>query len=468
MHRFLTARFILALYLSPVPAVMGTELASLGPRLAQVEFQLISGHIRMLKAAMGLEESIPHGFVSAVAETISIVESHSVELTDSPFIAALDPDRPAFSPVQKKSLSVEFRARDGRRVGWQKAVAPFPTLFWENSAGQARESIPVFSVDNNSLQMLHQQNSAGILFLKIAEGWHVQFSGRADEPKYFDSHLKFSNSAVVQGEFFAVFPNAQPGSHFIILDNPSIAGHLVVPLPVLIGSATFLDASQIQKYDLKGKVLNELDEDPEELVAPSVPYKVQLFSPDSKESTVSAYISSKGRFHLKQFYAIPNYPLILDVVSQDEAGNHLEYLHRYQVFPEDSGSIILRRISDRKILHWAKKGPGQKVNPQSSLIVATLQDVVDEHHDSLLVPKVESVFTDLNIDSDVYTISPSVKQLPKKDRLLQLYENRMVVFNVSGLPLAKVIDEKKINGDIWSRLVLGVTPGVVLIIDSND
>jgi hypothetical protein len=206
-------------------------------------------------------------------------------------------------------------------------------------------------LDTNSVALLGVKNGAsyirgmGLVVGTLPEGYEVSYSGRSEEPEYFE---------VQSRKYFAIL-NAEPGAGVITLTHStSQEKTTTVFSPVLEGTITYLD-----------------------LIEPvQTQFGVRVTKGDSKQvdrlrlgistrGEMDAITRGDGRALFRGIYLMPGYPSYVDVSSKyrSQVGPNYRYLLQAR---DRQGQYLLQQQPEEKLYRWiGQLGP---MGPNEGLI----------------------------------------------------------------------------------------------------
>lgn len=355
------------------------------------------------------------------------------------------------TPVQDgivKEMTVESGSSGTVSKGWQEVEAPD---HWATLTRESNQSIPVLS--DNAAQILGAlsgtsvEHEAGVVFGKLAAGWSVRISGRAEKPVFFDSQDQSITADDLEGERYFAFVNVDPGAHLVYLTNSIGADAAGVGIPVLQGTSTFVDLSSPSHGTVKGRVLDGGDGGADAL--PDVRVRV-LGKADAEVVT-----DSEGRFSIPDVITLGDHPVFMESDAEDG------FTHRYQIQPSQLGGVTLYRLDQDAINTFLSQLEGS-VSPDSGLILAAVPGLVaSQEGNSVLMPDIKSLAGNPTLHPELYTIS-SNGQL-EIGHPLDANSTRLISVQVPEGPAlvsAKAGEGRKV---VWSELIMS-SPGVVSLV----
>ncbi len=314
------------------------------------------------------------------------------------------------------------------------------TLSWWNFSqhaldqSDAKQGVRLFS-QNTALMLakllkVDLQTSAGIVFGKVAPGYTVELSGRAESPYYLDREF--------------VFLNVAPGAHLIYLrDEKGLGG--VVAVPVLGGHATrvFLETQKEAPlvghvYDARYQELRGLKE-----------ISVRVVGQNSKNTITD----TEGGFRIKGVLRIADYPIFLE--TEGKRG----YTHRHRILPVAGQIERLFRFSEKQMEYLFAQIEGG-VSPESGVVVSSFPGLVEKYADTALYPQLYPLLDNQPILPETYTLS--AEDTLFVHRPMEKNSPRFISIQVpEGPNLVKI--ETKEQKVIWDQIVIS-SPGVVQVL----
>jgi hypothetical protein len=349
----------------------------------------------------------------------------------------------------------EMLSREPGETGWflSSGYQHLPTLEW---VGDSQKDLETPLISENTARMLSTlagasiQKDAGIVFGKLAPGWRIDFSGRADIPIYLDSNLRVVTSEDVGTERYFVFLNAAPGAHLVYLSNVVESGSGAVAFPIMGGTATYLDLAHMTYTGFSGHVVLTGVDGQE--MRPLSRATVRLVG----QAPAAGVTNGKGYFRFDNVLIVSDYPVFVE--TDKGAG----FTHRYRILPKNLQDLTLFRLSKNQINDWIGQIEGG-VSSDSGLLLAAVPGVVADQPNVTLVPSVRSIAPTLRMIPETYTLTPTDLLQPRT--ALERDENRFLGVEVpEGPVLAQVVQlagEKKTV--IWSELTF-VSPNVITLV----
>lgn len=351
--------------------------------------------------------------------------------------------------------SSEMLSREPGETGWlvSSSYQHLPTLEW---VGDSHRDLETPLISENTSRMLGTlagtplQRDAGLVFGKLAPGWKIDFSGRAEIPVYLDSNLRIVTSDEVGSERYFVFLNAAPGAHLVYLNHAESGGDGAVAFPVMGGTATYLDLTHISYASVYGQVVLAGDEVDDRRAISRATVRVV------GQASATGATNRRGYFHFDSVMVAADYPIFV------ETDKGTGFTHRYRVLPKNLQNLTLYRISRHQVEDWIGQIEGG-ISSESGIVLAAVPGVVANQPDITLLPSVRSVAPTLRMIPETYTLTPADLLHPRT--ALEVDENRFLGIEVpEGPVLAQVsqdADGKK--GVVWSELTIA-SPNVVTLV----
>jgi hypothetical protein len=381
----------------------------------------------------------------------SAIQSHSGDIAlrmtanDRPtmqiFNEAFDADK-LVQGVRSRVLTLE-----DKNVGWRIYRAQD---HWNTVSRTTSESVPFLAP--NSVQLLGYlsgskiEKEAGIVFGKVPSGWTVHFSGRSERGIFLnEERLPVSSADVSKSRYFA-FVNSAPGAQFLELKGHGVSDRGVLAIPVLAGSATYVDLSDLSIKTFSGFVYDGGESKP----APLSGVHVRLSGIEGEDTITD----SAGHFEIPGVLTVSDHPIYVETDSVDG------FTHRYEVSPAHLSDKNLFRLSERQIQTWIDQLEGG-ISPESGLLVAAVSaEVTNKYVGQNLTGQVSTLTPFTNLIPEVYQIAAS-GQLQIEEGL----DNRVPRFLAVQLPegpaTAEVFDKNQKL--IWSRLFVA-QPRIINIV----
>jgi hypothetical protein len=369
-----------------------------------------------------------------------------------PFIEAFD-WATAVESAKTDALTVENPEgvfTESGRTGWSIARAPqhLPTLYWLNG-----KSAPLIS--NNAALLLSTlagaglsvQSETGMVFGKVPSGWTVELSGRAERPVVLtsDNHVVPAQSS--EGDRYFAFLNTEPGAHLIYLVGPLGKPNGAVAVPVLPGTASYLDLSLVTRKSVTGRVFDAEAATPRPVKGAQVRVAGQ--------TGATAVTDERGEFSISGVSIISNYPIY---VETDAATG---YTHRYKVPSGHERDLMLFRMGEKQIAQWLAQLEGG-ISGASGIIVAAVPRPVGLSTDHMVFPAAESLVNAANLKPETYTLSSS-GQLQINTPLKADAARFLTVQVPDGPTIVRLDDQRQTM--VWSELVVS-QPGIVNVVSA--
>ena len=344
------------------------------------------------------------------------------------------------TPSHVEPISNERGGAPGEVLGWDltRAENHWPTLTWKAGVGATRV-VPL--VSNNALFFLANlaqpsvkvQNGAGIVFGKVAAGWNVELSGRAERPVFLTADGRQVAIGDMESDRYFAFLNVEPGSHLIYLMNRlGTAG--VVAIPALSGVSTYADVTQPVQRTVTGHVY---DSGSSKFAGLS---NVQVRVVGQQNANVTT--GASGDFRIANVTVIDHFPLYLETDADIGA------THRYRVLAGQEGNLSLYRLRDEQVRELVDQLEGG-VSQDSGLIVAATPQIVESEPEGLF-PSVYSLLPTPTLRPETYTMDNS-GQLEVNTSLTADAVRFASVQVPDGPALARL--ENKAQANVWSELV---------------
>lgn len=403
----------------------------------------------LVSAAAAPVESNSKETPAAVSD--SIVMTHSGAGTS--WITPLAHE--AFSvPAERVGATIEVISTEGLEVGnhprWAHARAEghWPTLAYvKGSEAGKPESIPV--VSDNTVKILgaisgvNVESNAGIVYGKIAAGWTVDFSGRAESVIYLDNALSRVAEEDTSADRHFIYTNAAPGGHLLYGVNRADGRSGAVALPVRPGKVTYIDMSRPESVTLRGEVM-----DASSTYGDGIPgVHVRILG----HHAAGGISDSLGRVEIDEIVAFSPHPVYIEAADQDG------HKHRYQLRPAQLDGASLFYFSGQQIKRWISSIPGG-VSPQSGMIVAAVPALGPMARAATLYPVVTSIDeSTLSAQAHVIRRDGQVQPRGALDSALP----RVLGTQVSdGFNLLEVRSGDRL---VWSELIR-TSPGVINVV----
>jgi len=379
------------------------------------------------------------------------------------FVEAFDPHRTTIASVREEAISLEFVETGRWKRGWTYAFSRghWPTIYWMDTREEP-SWIPL--VGNNTLQGLRhlgsfgvkQQAGLGMIFGVIDSGWQVQMglSDTEGDPWYFDEQGKALKSDRFEGRrWFALF-NVRPGSRVLYVRSQDLSGG--VALPVLAGSASYLNLTQVSSSGrLSGVLFDENDDEAEPAVLAGSTVRV------IGQSAV-AITDTQGKFQFDHLVTVGSYPLYIESYKAVETVSgqlsYLGYTHRYRIFPDAMQDLALFRVSRAQMRVW--KQQWGEVGDMGGMVVAAFMHPDRFKSTMRLVPTTQSL---LPHHSGILTASiGNDGVLGNLGSFLSAHHNRVVSTQIPEGPAVMRLGDVS-RGNVWQELFFAA-PNVVTVL----
>lgn len=342
-----------------------------------------------------------------------------------------------------------FEASDSG-ANWVRAEAPdhLQTLIRRNA--DPAEAIPLIS--NNAGRLLSTlagttlQAEAGIVFGKVASGWGVRLSGRSERPIFLNAQNQTISSQQVEGDRYFAFLNVEPGAHLLYLVNRSGIEEGAVGVSSLVGTATYLNLTQISHIKVGGKVFDGS----EASVRPLQGAEVRVLGSVSTHSQTDSF----GSFTIDHVLKVGNYSIYFETDAQNG------FTHRYQVSSSNVSDVVLYRLNEKLIQGWVNQLEGS-ISPESGLIVAAAPNLVSASGKrAKLFPSVRSLSSNPTLRPEVYTLSGDGSL--QVSTALDADNFRFISLQIPEGPAQVTLTEAK-GGIAWSEMIMA-SPAVINMI----
>jgi hypothetical protein len=320
----------------------------------------------------------------------------------------------------------------------------WPTLFWQGPPPAKKVSSPLIS--RNTAKLLERlagtslQPETGIVFGRIAGGIRVEFSARAERVLYFDAQNHVIDGTDLSGARSFALVNAAPGARIVY--TSSNAG---LAIPVIAGTATYLDLTQLKKFPVRGKVLDGSSQGQRPLRGSRV--TVAGFPGASVET------DAQGAFDLGEITGIEGFPLYLETEMNGS------YTHRYRVDTGKAAELTLFRMTNDQIETWISQLEGG-ISNQSALVLAALPDLLSSSNDPQYFATLRTLAANPTLVPETYTLSPA-GQLEVGVPVQRQQPRFLSVQIPEGPAIAQLEDKGK--RIFWSELVMA-SPNVINLI----
>ncbi|MCM2277980.1 MAG: hypothetical protein NDJ89_07865 [Oligoflexia bacterium] len=367
-------------------------------------------------------------------------------------IEAFSDDQASIHSATTEMLTSETLQTQGPVRGWEISHAPG---HWPTLTRRSPNAVPLISENNARLLAAavgaRLETQAGIVFGRIADGWSVEFSGRAERMLQLSRDFSTVSPATRDGERYFVLMNAAPGAHLIQLTSRCAGETGAVGIMVMPGTATYLDFSRVARTQVNGRVLDAGRAEVKALRDITVGV---LGSPLSSKVRSGRH----GEFVLKDVLVVGDFPLFLE--TDTDPASLQGFVHRYERDPSKLKDVMLYRFGETQIQEWTSQLKGGISEDSGLLLALAPQEIIALHEPSPLFPKIETLASSATLEPETYALS-AVGQLlvnsavdPESPRVLgvQMPEGPALLRLESG--------EGRLA---WSRLTV-TSRGVVSII----
>jgi hypothetical protein len=381
--------------------------------------------------------------------------------------------------ISAESVDADETIKRGWNLSLSASADHWPTLNWFDPSVDAKQFIPLLhnntvkSFETARLGNIVQQAGAGIVFGKIASGWQVEFAeediiGRKS-PLFLDSQALIMGNEDVDAERYFVYLNVNPGSRVVYLNSRHGGGSGGVALPVMAGTATYLDLSKISVDKKVSGILYDEVHTAEEPLWPLAGATVRVIG----QASAVVVTDSNGGFEANHLVTAASYPIYIEsdkLVETDMGENKRSgFTHRYRILQKEMENLKLYRISRSQVKGWLKQLSGpinqetgieEPISKESGIVVASLSQMIDSHPDLNLFPSVRAIPSSSSLVPETYTLSSS-GQLEVLAPL-QSTEPRFIGVQVPEGPVVTQVTDQGRNV-IWSELTFA-SPGVINMI----
>jgi len=351
--------------------------------------------------------------------------------------------------VERSALAHEGSATV-KQSHWEKvsATSHWPTIVWETEQRKPK-SVPLIS--NNTALLLAKlaggaalQSQAGIVFGRIPKGWNVEFSGRAESLLTVNSDNQVM--LTVFEERYFVFLNASPGAHLLFVsEHDGAKTQASVAIPVLEGTATYIDLTAPQTKRLAGRILDAHSTSAKGLAGVSV----RVIGQPGK----AARTNKQGDFKIENVITYSDIPVFIDVESKKD------FTHRYRVSAASIGNLAVFMFKKGRILEMLSQLEGG-ISPESGMVIAAAPGVVAQYGSASIYPLVRTVHSSSSLVPETYTLS--VDNRMNVDGALTNESSRFIAVQVpEGLNAALILDNQKRT--LFSELLIA-SPGVINVL----
>lgn len=345
-------------------------------------------------------------------------------------------------PVTTQKVTHEIPTLPNQlEAGWELVTSQD---HWSTLYRHLGNSIPVIS--RNSMWLLAKlagtpvQAETGVVFGKVPSGWSVNFGGRSERPIFLNASMQTISAHVFEGERFFVLLNAAPGAHPIYLAQGDGQARGAVGVPVMSGTATYLDLTWMSQQTVRGKLHQD---------EPLYETEVRALG----NTAATSAVETNGSFRLERVLTVADYPVILE--SESKHG----FTHRYQVSPGQLSQVRLFQMSPKQIQEWTDQLEGG-VSPESGLILSAVPGVSEKFSTTPLRPVTRPLLPYATLAPESYTISP--EGLLEPDAPIYPAAPRMLSVHVPEGPNSISLHDPK-GKTVWSELVIS-SPNVVNVV----
>jgi hypothetical protein len=368
------------------------------------------------------------------------------------FVEAFEWTNPV-TGVTTEAITIEnaegLKAQTGRS-GWNlaRALNHLPTLYWSNEK-------PAALIANNAAFLLSRlagtapstQSETGIVFGKVPSGWSVELSGRAEHPVVLGEDNRILQPQSTEGDRYFAFLNTEPGAHLVYLVGALGKSNGAVAVPVIPGTATYLDLIQVTKKGLTGKVFDAEATSPRPIKGAQVRVVGQ--------GGATAVTNERGEFSIPGVSVISNYPLF---VETDAATG---FTHRYKVASGHEHDLMLFRMTERQITQWLDQLEGG-ISQASGIVVAAVPGPVAQNTEHAVYPATESLLANTNLKPESYTLSETGAL--QVNTPLKPDTSRFISVQVPEGPTIVRLEDQR-QAMVWSELVIS-QPGIVNVVSA--
>ncbi len=307
---------------------------------------------------------------------------------------------PALHSAEVLSFEGDCRSQNAR---WYSLSAP--EGYWDLIFMKKPEDsgvVPLVS-DNTArgLAMLlgaELQEESAIIYGKLSGDYRLSISTRAEQIVYLDSNFRevkesdpnFNNKKTKYFFWLNVAPDPNNNSPIPVVFLDGKDGHGAVSVPVIRGTASYLELTGIAPRELKGRVLDAESEEASALQN----IAIHVVGKSGKV----AITDGSGQFTIPSVLVVNSYPVYLETMGTGG------YIHRYRILGDNFGGATLFRFSEAQISRWINQLEGG-VSVESGLIVGALPGVVSEHAGEALYPGLDAVDSEPQLKPEVYTLS---------------------------------------------------------------
>jgi hypothetical protein len=228
-------------------------------------------------------------------------------------------------------------------------------------------------LDDNALAAIsirsgvHVAKGTGIILGPVPDGYKIEFTGRSEEPEYFESNQK---------KFFAIL-NVEPGAGVLeMVSQQSQDQNTTLFVPILDDTVTYVDLIAPVKQDIAVRVVKNMGDVDAEVSGLTVGLSTQ--------NAIQAITQSNGTATLRNIRLVHGFPVYLDVSSKQKT--ETSYTYRYELKnPDASGVFVLNQIAEKSLYHWLKQVK-EGLSDQGGMIVGSYdRKSIDGFRSSYLV-----------------------------------------------------------------------------------
>lgn len=285
-------------------------------------------------------------------------------------------------------VSTQVLSRDNTPAGMRRwilsqASGYMPTMAW---VGEEILGIPMMG--ENTLRILEkvagepQRSEAGLILGKLPGGWSIAPS-RTDVLYLDHDGLPVEPEADQSGRYFIIL-NQPVGSQFLRIVHRASNADGGFTVPVDLETVTYLDWSDLDVRDLKGRVYDSQGRGMKGVY-------LQFAMDSGNRYLVST--GQRGEFRILGVPFLSDYPVYLDTVTSRE------FIHRHTVYSMNE-EIPLFRFDRNQVTAWLEQISGG-LSDQSGLVVGSVKHLFQASGYSRLTPKLDTPA------SRAFTLSPS-------------------------------------------------------------
>jgi hypothetical protein len=346
-----------------------------------------------------------------------------------------------------------FGCQQGR---WLVARADgyWPTLGWLSSNASESSAARVPLVSRNTALFLAKLAGAtrlsgdmGMLIGHIPAGWSLQFSGRSEAVVFLDKENNLVSDATEKDRYFALI-NTAPGAHLLYMVGPDGKEEAAIAVPVLEGTATYLELKVPERVDLSGYVFDGKSR----LLKGVAEKEIRVIGQSSKV----ALTDSRGRFKITGVLISGDYPIYLETESASK------YTHRYRVERANMDRAVLFQFHESQIEGWIRQLE-RGIGADGGMLVVGLPNIFNKSDESALYPGLRPTLSNP-------TFSPETYSLTADDRLientsLEKESPRFISVEIPDGPGLAELKSKE-QKTLWSKLIFS-SPKVINVIGPN-